>query len=108
MKKMKKTTNFGPVNDGDVINKVYLDQKFKKTDGHIYYFENDYIELKLEYNKQPVKEILIQRAMETTFQILYDKGLFHGFPSSDKVLEDFLFVTRRRGGLSEEVNDDNQ
>ena len=34
----------------------------------------------------------------------YDKGLFDNYAIADKVLEDFLFVTRRRGD-SEEVND---
>ena len=40
-------------------------------------------------------------------QILYDKGLFDSFQNADKVL-DFLFVTRHRGDLSEQVNDDLQ
>ena len=34
-------------------------------------------------------------------QILYDKGLFDNFQNPDKVLEDFLFTTRRRGDLEE-------
>ena len=46
--------------------------------------------------KQSVEEILIPRSVETTIQILYDKGLFDGFPNVDEVLKDFLFVTRRR------------
>ena len=43
--------------------------------------------------------------MKTTIQILYDKGLFDKFQNADKVLEDFLFTTRRRGDLSEQIND---
>ena len=43
--------------------------------------------------------------MKTTIQILYDKGLFDNFQSADKVLEDFLFTTRRRGDLSEQVKE---
>ena len=43
--------------------------------------------------------------MITTIQILYDKGLFDNYANADKVLEDFLLTTRRRGDLSEEVND---
>ena len=39
--------------------------------------------------------------MKTTIQILYDKGLFDNYPKADKVLENFLFVTRRRGDLQE-------
>ena len=98
----KLTTNFEPVDDLDVINKSYLDSKLLKIDGHLSKLEKDYNEFKLQYNKQSVEEILIQRAVKTTIQILYDKGLFDKFQNVDKVLEDFLFTTRRRGVLSEE------
>ena len=104
----KITTNFEPVNDEDVINKGYLDEELKKTNGHIVYLEKDYIEFKEKYNKQSVEEVLIQRAVKTTIQILYDKSLFDNYAKVDKVLEDFLFTTRRRGDLSEQVNDDIQ
>ena len=87
----KITTNFEAVDDKDVINKAYLDEKFKKIDGHISYIENDYNEFKLQYNKQSVEDILIQRAVKTTIQILYDKGLFDIFQNADKVLEDFFY-----------------
>ena len=66
--------------------------------------EKDY-EFKLQYNKQSVEDILVQRAMKTTVQILYDKGLFDKFQNADKVLEGFLFTTRRRPDLSEQVSD---
>ena len=46
--------------------------------------------------------------MKTTKQVLYDKGLFDKYANFDKVLEDFLFTTRRRGYLSEQVNDNIQ
>ena len=46
--------------------------------------------------------------MKTTIQILHDKGFFDSYAHADKVLADFLFTTRRRGNLSEEVNDDIQ
>ena len=98
----KLTTNFEPTDDSDVINKAYLDEKLKKIDGHISYLEKDFNEFKVQYNKQSVEEILIQRAVKTTIQILYDKGLFDNYANSDKVLEDFLYTTRRRGELSEE------
>ena len=77
----------------------------KKTNGHIAYIEKDYKEFRKQYNKQSVEEILIQRAVKTTIQILYDRGLFDNYANADKVLEDFLFTTRRRGDLSEQVND---
>ena len=98
----KITTNFKAVNDEDVINKGYLDEKLLKIDGHLSKLEKDFNELKLQYNKQNVEDILIQRAVKTTIQVLYDKGLFDNFQNADKVLEDFLFTTRRRPDLSEE------
>ena len=66
----KITTNFEPTDDSDVISKVYLDEKLKKIDGHISYIEKDYNEFKLQYNKQNIEDILIQRAVKTTIQIL--------------------------------------
>ena len=98
----KITTNFDAVNDEDVINKGFLDEKLLKIDGHLSKLEKDYNEFIKQYDKQTVEEILVQRAVKTTIQILYDKGLFDNYDNADKVLEDFLFTTRRRGDLSEE------
>ena len=77
-----------------------------KINGHLSKLEKDYNEFKLQYNRQSVKNNLIQRAAKTTIQILYDKGLFDKYANADKILKDFLFTTRRRGDLSEQVNDD--
>ena len=44
----KITTNFEAVDDSNVINKAYLDDKLKKIDGHIAYIEKDYNEFKLQ------------------------------------------------------------
>ena len=98
----KITTNFEPVNNSDVINKGYLDIKLEKINGHLSFLEKDYNDFKLQYDKQAVEDILIQRAVKTTIQILYDKCLFDNYDNADKVLEDFLFTTRRRVDLSEE------
>ena len=98
----KITTNFEPIDNSDVINKGYLDEKLLKINGHLSEIEKDFNEFKLQYNKQCVEETLIQRAVETTIQILYDKGLFDNYQNADKVLEDFLFTTRRRPDVSEE------
>ena len=98
----KLTTNFEPTDNSDVINKGYLDEKLLKIDGHLSKLEKDYNEFKLDHDKQAVEEILIRRAVKTTIQVLYDRGLFDNYANADKVLEDFLFVTRRRGDLSEE------
>ena len=75
----KLTTNFEPVDNEDVINKGYLDKKLFNINGHLSNLEKDFNEFKLQYNKQSVEEILIQRAVKTTIQILYDKGLFDNF-----------------------------
>ena len=101
------TTNSEAVDDKDVINKDCLDSKLLKIDGHLSKLEKDYDEFKLQYNKQNVEDILIQRAVKT-IQILYDKDLFDKYANADKVLEDFLFTTRRGEDLSEQVNDDIQ
>ena len=98
----KITTNFEPVNNSDVVNKGYLDEKLLKINRHLSKLEKDYNEFIKQYDKQNVEDILIQRAVKTTIQILYDKGLFDKYDNADKVLEDFLFTTRRRGDLSEE------
>ena len=96
-------TNFEAVDDKDVINKAYLDEKLKKIEGQICYTEKDYNEFNLQYNKQPVEDILIEKALKTTIQLFYDKGLFDNFQNADKVFQDFLFTARRRPDL-EEVN----
>ena len=96
------TTNFEPVDNNGVIKKGYLDSKMIKIDGHLSKLEKDYNEFIIQYNKQNVEDILIQRPVKTTIQILYDKGLFDNHAIADKVLEDFLFTSRRRGDLSED------
>ena len=62
----KISTNFEPVDNEDV-KKAYLDEKWKKTDGHISYIEKDYNEFKLQYNKKTILEcVLLQRVVKTT------------------------------------------
>ena len=103
-KSEKIATNFEAVNDEDVINKAYLDEKFLKIDGHIPLLEKNYNEFKILSNKQSFEEALFQRTVKTTLQILYDKGLFDGYPNADEVLKNFSITTRQRHVL-EEVND---
>ena len=98
----KITINFEPTDNTDVINKGYLDDKLLIINGYLSNLEKDYKEFELQYNKQSVEDILIQRAVKTAIQILYDKGLFANYANADKVLEDFLFTTRRRPDLSED------
>ena len=84
------------------MNKAHLGEKLLKINGHLSLLEKDYNEYKILSNKQSKEKVLIQGAGETTVQIFYDKGLFDSFPNADEVLNDFLFVTRRRSDL--EVN----
>ena len=42
----KLTTNFEPVDNKDVINKAYLDEKLIKIDGHLSKLEKDFNEFK--------------------------------------------------------------
>ena len=85
----KITTNFEPIDNEDVINKAYLGTKLLKIDGHLSKLEKDYNEFMLQYNKQNVEEILIQRAVKTTIQILYDKSLFDTFQTLIKFWKTF-------------------
>ena len=91
----KLTTNFEPTDESDVINKAYLDEKLGKIDGHISYIENDYNQFKLQYNKQSVEQMLVQKAVKTTIQIFYYKSLFDNYAYAHKVLEVFSFTTRK-------------
>ena len=100
----KITTSFEPSNGEDVINKAFLDENLLELNGYLSLLEKIYNEYTLNYNKQPV-EILVQRVVKTTVQILYDKGLFDAFANADKVLKDFLFATRRRPDLEKANND---
>ena len=97
-------TSFEPTDDSDVINKTYPYEKMLKTNAYLSKLEKDYNEFKLEYNKQSVEDVLVPRAVKSTIQILYDKDLFDNNTNADKVLEDFLFTTRQRSDLPEQVN----
>ena len=99
----KITTNFEDVYNEDVINKGYLDSKLLKIYGHLSKLEKEYNEFKLQYNKQNVEDILIQIAVKTTIQILYDRGFFDNFQNAEEVLKDFLFTTRRRPDLEDNI-----
>ena len=86
----KITTKFEPTDNTDVVNKAYLDEKLFKINGQLSLLEKDYKEFKLEHNKQSVEGILIERAVKTTIQPLYDKGFIDNYANAEKVLEDFF------------------
>ena len=50
------------------------------------------------------EEVLLQRAVKTTIQILYHEGLFDKYGNADEILKDYLFGEKRKPDL-EEVND---
>ena len=88
----KITTNFKTVKDEDVINKAHLDEKWLKLNGQLSISEREYNEFKLQYNKQGVEDVLIQRAAKTTIQIHYDKGSFDKYSNTDEILKDFCLL----------------
>ena len=90
--------------DEDFINEAYLDKKLSKIKGQISLRDEDYKKFKLCDNKHS-EGVLIEKAVETTKQILYDKGLFDKYHNADEVLKDYSFVERRRPDL-EELNVD--
>ena len=92
-KKIK--TDFEPIDNEDVINKAYPDEKLLKINSELSFLEKDYNKFKLQYNKQSVEDGLFQRIVKKTIQISYDTGLFDKYANVDKVLEDFLFTTKR-------------
>ena len=102
----KITTIFEATDNTDVISKAYLDEKILKINGHLSILEKNYNDYKLQYNKQSVEEILIQRAVKTIIQILFDTGLFDHFNNGKayEVFKGFLFVEKHRPVL-EKVND---
>ena len=81
----KLTTKIEPNDDSDRINKSYLDDKLLKPNGHSTKLEKDYNKVILQYNKQSVEDILIQRAVKTTIQVLYDNGFFDNYANADKI-----------------------
>ena len=60
--------------------------------------------MELLSNKQSVEEISVQRAVKTTFRVLFDENFYDGSPNVEAVLNDFLFVERHKPDL-EAVND---
>ena len=88
----KISKNFEPIDDSDNKNKAYLDEKMKTIDAHISFLEKDFNDLKLQYYKQSVEDILIQGAVKTTIQIFSDKGLIENNANADKVLEDSFYI----------------
>ena len=90
------------------IVKAYLGMKKSKTKGRISGMEKN--EFKLHNIKQTVEELLIEKAVKMTIQILYDKELFDKYDNAIDVLKDFLLTDKNNDRYRpelEEVNDVN-
>ena len=83
----KLTRIFEAVNVEDVINKVYLDAKITKKEGHFFKIEKN--TLKLRKEKQSVK-VLIEKAVKTTIQIFFDEGFYDKYDNANEVLKVYL------------------
>ena len=88
----KKQQNLN-LNNEYVVNKAYLATKLSKTGGHLSLIEKDYEEFKSRNVKQS-EEVLIERAVKTTIQIHYDKGLFDNYDKTDELLKNIYLLTK--------------
>ena len=80
----KITTKFEPKKPEGVITKGYLVAEISNVEGHISYMEKHYNKFRdLERFNEGV---LIEKAVKTTIQILYDKGLFDNYNNADEAL----------------------
>ena len=84
--------------------------KFLKKEAQISYIEKNYNGLKFQNDKQSREENPIERAVKTTIQILYDKGLFDTYNHSKayEVLKHNLLMqdnNRRRLDSQKVIND---
>ena len=52
-------------------------------------------------SEQSKQEVVIERAVKTTIQILYDTGCFDSFDNAEEVLQDYLINERRRPKLDD-------
>ena len=90
----KITTNFEPCNFEDVMNKAYLDTKISKSESHISYIGNDYDEFNLHCNKKHSEEVLIEKAVKSGIQLLYEEGLFDDCDNAVEVLNVFYLLKK--------------
>ena len=63
----KLTTNFEPVDDSDVINKAYLDEKLLKINGHLSKLEKDYNEFILQYKQTKCRRYFNSKSCENNY-----------------------------------------
>ena len=94
------TTSFKPVNDLDV-SRAYLLEKLTKVEGQLSLLETVFSEFELDSAKQSVEKTLIERAVETSIQIIYDKVLFDEYDIEDEVLKENFLVERRKPDLED-------
>ena len=66
----KLTTNFEHSNGVDVVNIAHLNATLSKTKGQFSFIEKNYNEFQLHNKKHSVGDVLIERAVRTTNEIL--------------------------------------
>ena len=84
------TKNFEPSNDEHVVNRAHQNaKKFQSRGGHISFKGKEYKGQFLHNNqKQSDEEFLIERAVKSTIEMLYDKRLHDIYDSADEVWKD--------------------
>ena len=80
------TTKFEPSNIEVVMNKAHLDTELSNIEGHLSIKKKDYNEHKLHDDKQS-EGVFIEKAVKTTIQIFYDKGLFDNYENAEEILK---------------------
>ena len=69
-------TKIEAVIDEDVTDKTHLDTKLTNKECHVSFLEQEYNEFILCSAEHTEADVLYERAVKTTIEILYDKGLF--------------------------------
>ena len=81
----KITTNVEHSYEEDEVYKSCIDTEIFKIECHLSLIEKDYNQCILHNNKQ--SEVLIEKAVKTTVQLLFHEGLFHNYEKADEVLK---------------------
>ena len=78
-------------------------KKISKLEGEISFIEKHYN----DYKPPNKEDFVIETAVTTTVQVLYDRGLFDKYDNTDQVMKDYLLVEvndRRTPDLEEVID----
>ena len=101
----KISTNFEISHDKDVINKAYFNKKISKKEGHKSFIEKDWSDIRMHSKKKQSKDVLTEKAVKSTTQILQDKVLVDKQDNADEALKIYALSGKSRFEL-EKLNDD--